>query len=87
MSVTIRLPRVLADVANASRLLDADGTTVEESLHNLFETNPGLRNHLLDESGGIRPHVSVFVDGEQGALDTAVNEGSDIVVLQAVSGG
>ena len=87
MSVTVRLPRVLADTANSGRLITAEGSDVKLVLDSLFEGQPGLRNHILDEAGSIRPHVSVFVDGDQADLATAVDDNSAVVILQAVSGG
>jgi hypothetical protein len=56
-------------------------------LGELFRREPGVRNHIVDESGAIRPHVSVFVDGVQAGLDTPVRPDSQVRVLQAVSGG
>ncbi|MFZ0012765.1 MAG: MoaD/ThiS family protein [Acidimicrobiia bacterium] len=87
MTAMVRLPRILSDAANTDTRLQVDGDTVESSLSDLFRREPGLRNHLLDESGAIRPHVSIFVDGSQAALDTDVRDGSEIRVLHAVSGG
>lgn len=63
------------------------GSTVQEVLDGLFELEPGLRSHLVDETGRIRRHVSIFVDGSQAASDTPVGEESSIMVLHAVSGG
>jgi hypothetical protein len=87
MTAVVRLPRILSDAANTDTRLPVDGDTVESSLIDLFQREPGLRNHLLDESGAIRPHVSIFVDGSQAELDTDVRAGSEIRVLHAVSGG
>lgn len=63
------------------------GETVREALDSLFEKEPGLRTHLVDEKGEIRPHVSVFVDGVQAKLETPIRRGADLRVLHAVSGG
>lgn len=87
MTATLRLPRVLATTANTSLVHSLQGETVEMVLASLFESEPGLRGHILDETGAIRPHVSVFVDRYQAELGTAVGEGAEIQVLQAVSGG
>ncbi|MCI0425533.1 MAG: MoaD/ThiS family protein [Actinobacteria bacterium] len=87
MTSTVRLPRVLAMTANTDLRHVVNGDTVETALESLFGRQPGLRSHLLDETGEIRPHVSVFVDGRQAALVTPVTDGSEIYVLQAVSGG
>lgn len=87
MSARLRLPRVLADIANVDRYVQVDGSSVETVLASLFASHPGLRNHIISESGAVRDHVSVFVDGRQAGLASEVVEGSEIVVLQAVSGG
>lgn len=84
---TIRLPRLLAETANTGTAHSVSGSTVAEALDDLFEELPGLRNHLLDETGAIRPHVSVFVDSRQADLSTEVSEDADVRVLHAVSGG
>lgn len=83
----LRLPRLLVHSVEAGLDHEVRGSTLHEALDDLFRSEPGLRSHLLDESGAIRPHVSIFVDGERGSLETAVGESSQIRVLQAVSGG
>jgi hypothetical protein len=87
MSVTVRLPRVLAQAVTTGLRHQAEGDTLGEVLESLFTREPGLRNHVLDESGKIRPHVIVFVDAARAGLDTAVGPESEVQVLQAVSGG
>ena len=87
MSPTVRLPRMLSDAVKSDLRHDVAGTTVADALGDLFEAQPGLRNHILDDSGAIRPHVSVFVDGRQSSLDDSVDTNSEIRVLHAVSGG
>lgn len=87
MTVRVRLPRMLSETVNVEQTHLVEGETVEAALHDLFSKVPGLRHHIIDESGEIRPHVSVFVDGTQAALGTNLDEGSEIRVLHAVSGG
>ena len=87
MSVTVRLPRVLASVVGVELVHHVEAGTVGEALSALSESQRALRHHLVDESGALRRHVSVFVDGTQADLETAVGEGAEIQVLQAVSGG
>ncbi len=83
----IRLPRLLEAAAKNGLRQMVTGSTLAEALDNLFVAEPALRNHLLDEVGRIRPHVLVFVDGKRASLGTGVHEQSELVVLQAVSGG
>lgn len=87
MSVTIRLPRVLAQAVTTGPRHQAEGDTLGAVLNSLFAGEPGLRNHLLDENGLIRPHVLIFVDAARADLETPVGPGSEVQVLQAVSGG
>jgi molybdopterin synthase sulfur carrier subunit len=87
MTAELRLPRLLAEIANTGPAHQVAGSTVAEALDDLFSHLPGLRNHVLGEGGAIRPHVSVFVDGRQADLDTAVGSGARIRILHAVSGG
>jgi len=84
---TIRLPRLLAETTNANVSHNVTGGTVAEAFDDLFSGLPGLRNHLLDETGALRPHVSVFVDGHQADLVSEVGGEADIRILHAVSGG
>lgn len=87
MTASLRLPRLLSETANTGSTHQVEGSNVQDALVNLFGNLPGLRHHILDETGSVRPHVSVFVDGYQADLDTMVGDGSEIRVLHAVSGG
>ncbi len=78
---------MLIETVGVGQLHDVDGRSVSEAMDDLFEREPGLRNHIVDESGAIRPHVSIFVDGVQADLGTDVGDDSEIRVLHAVSGG
>ena len=53
--------------------------------------HPALERRIRDEQGRLRRHVNVFVDGSNvrdlEALATPLPEGSEVVVLPAVSGG
>lgn len=87
MTARVRLPRMLSETVKTEASHEVVGVTVNEALADLFIRVPGLRNHIVDEAGSVRPHVSVFVDGVQADLDTPLQEGSEIRVLHAVSGG
>lgn len=84
---SVRLPRLLSETAGVDMVHAVAGGTVATAFDELFVRVPGLGNHILDEKGQIRPHVSVFVDGVQADLDTGVQPESEIRVLHAVSGG
>jgi molybdopterin synthase sulfur carrier subunit len=65
--------------------------TVAAALEALWALHPGLRDRVANEQGQIREHVNVFVGNENirytGGLSTPVPAGSEISILQAVSGG
>lgn len=87
MTASIRLPRMLAETVGTEMVYELEGATLADALADLFAQVPGLRNHILDEAGAVRPHVSVFVSGLQADMETIVEDGADIRVLHAVSGG
>jgi len=87
MTATVRLPRMLSQAVGTMPVHDVTGGDVAGVLDDLFSCVPGLRHHVTDEQGSIRPHVSVFVDGVQADLGTTVRDGAEIRILHAVSGG
>ena len=70
---------------------NVDGQTVRQALEAVFEKNPQARGYVLDDQGGVRPHMVVFVDGQQirdrQNLSDPVRENGEIYVAQALSGG
>lgn len=71
--------------------MDVNAANVSDTLDSLEEKFPGLKGYILDDQGRMRQHVNIFVDGElitdRETLSDAVNEGSDVYVMQALSGG
>lgn len=93
--VVVHLPGVLAAHTGGSRHLQVplsgEEPTVGAVLNALGERHPGVRQRVLDDQGGLRPHVNVFVGGEnvrllQG-LATPVLPADQLWVIPAVSGG
>lgn len=67
------------------------GTTVREALDAVFARHGALKGYVLDDQGGVRKHVVVFVDGtaiqDRQRLTDTVRPESEIFVMQALSGG
>lgn len=65
--------------------------TVAELLAKLEERHPGLRGYLVDDRGRLRKHVNVYVGSEmvkdREALSDEVDDGDDVYIFQALSGG
>ncbi len=91
MSAKVRIPTTLRSLAGGSSEVTVDGATVGEVLASLESTHPGFRERLLDDEGGLRRFVNVFVADDdvrflQG-LDTPVPEGETVAIIPAVAGG
>ena len=71
--------------------MDVDGATVGDALDAYFAVHPAVRSYILDEQGAVRRHVAVFADGSQitdpTTLSDPVAPGSEVYVMQALSGG
>lgn len=70
---------------------EAQGATLREVLEAVFQQIPAARGYLLDDQGGLRKHMTIFIDGRQVSdrrgLSDAVADDSSIHVIQALSGG
>jgi molybdopterin synthase sulfur carrier subunit len=70
---------------------EAVGATVHQLLLDLERRLPGLRAYIVNETGALRKHVNVFVDGEfvadRAALSDHLSPDSTVHILQALSGG
>jgi sulfur-carrier protein len=74
-----------------SDVVHHDGISVAEVLALYFEANPGVRPYVLDDQGGVRRHVTVFVGdhtiSDRIRLSDIVGPGEEVFVMQALSGG
>jgi molybdopterin converting factor small subunit len=64
-----------------------EGATVVELVRALENRHPEVVGWILDERGAVRRHISVFVNGERGDGDSAVQPGDRVEVLPAITGG
>ena len=87
MTVAVKIPRALRELAGGRAVVEAEPGTVGGVLGGIA----GIRQRVLDDQGQVRVHVNLFVNGahirELNGLDTPVNDGDEVVILPAVSGG
>ena len=84
----IHLPSVLRPLFNdLPRHIDVEARTVGDAIARLDEQWPGLRDRLCEPGPALRTHIHVYVDGERGDLETAVEPRSRLDVIAAISGG
>ena len=71
--------------------LEVEGRTVDEVLEGVFSAHPEIRSYILEDRGGIRDHIIVFINGEpvqdRRSLSDPVPDGAEVYVMQALSGG
>lgn len=93
MGITVELPEVLLPYADGAPAvtLEARCRTVGDALGALAARHAGIVDRVVNERGEVRRHVNIFVDGDDirflHGLGTAVEEGSTLTILAAVSGG
>ena len=64
----------------------AEGATLDAVIWDLERRYPGFRVRIIDEQDRVRPHIKLFVAGEQTKrLDVPVT--GDVHILAALSGG
>ncbi|TLY51617.1 MAG: MoaD/ThiS family protein [Gammaproteobacteria bacterium] len=86
------LTRHLPDVSTPGEVaLQTHGATLTEALGEVFVRYPALRSYILDEHGGVRRHVAIFVDGialsDKAHPQAALTQSTEIYIMQALSGG
>ncbi len=91
----IILPGVLRELAEGlSELVvpvDGEPVPLRTVLDAAVGSRPRLAVRIRDETGALRRHVNVFVDGKDvrrlGGLDLAVRPGAVVHILPSVAGG
>ena len=91
MSVTLKLPTVLAKAAGGQTVHQAKGATVGAVVEDVAGRFPDLAPRLRNAKGEPYPYVIFYVDDEdirfQQGFETPVADGAEIVVVPAIAGG
>ena len=93
MAISVVLPHALTPYARGVGTLRIDEpcATVADALAAVAAHWPALTDRVLTEQGELRRHVNVFVGEESirfiDGLATAVEDGTTITIVPAVSGG
>lgn len=71
--------------------VEATGATVRDVLQAALAGNARALGYVLDDQGGLRKHMAIFVNGrlirDRAGLSDAVGADDSIYVMQALSGG
>jgi sulfur-carrier protein len=91
MAIEVRIPTILRTYTDGAKQVDGAGSTLGELLADLDSKHGGLRARLVDDGGGLRRFVNVYLNDEDvrflAGLDTPVKDGDTVTVLPAVAGG
>ena len=93
MKITFRTFATFREVIGAGEtaLILPPGATVGRLLENLCTAHPGLRAHVFDGAGQIKPYILILKNGRSvmslQQLDTVINEGDVVALFPPVAGG
>ncbi|MCC7416196.1 MAG: MoaD family protein [Acidobacteria bacterium] len=89
--VTVHVPAPLRDCCGGTTTLAISAGSVRGVLDELERRHPRLHWNVCDETGALRRHLNVFVNGanirDACGLETALAPGDTVTILTAVSGG
>ena len=91
MSVTVKIPTPLRKLTNGATSVDADGATIGAVVEALEAAYPGMKERLIDDEGGLRHFVNIYLNGEDvrylDGLGSPVGDKDELSIVPAVAGG
>ena len=91
MPKKVRIPTPLRKLTNNEEVVEVSAATIGEAIAELQKRFPGIKERLVDESGGIRRFVNVYVNEEDIRFlqnqETALKEGDEVSIIPAIAGG
>ncbi len=91
MSVSVRVPTILRTYTGGASEVAAEGTSLLEVLDSLDSAYPGIKGRIVDEQGGLRRFVNVYVGNDDvrflDGVQTLVADNAQVSVIPAVAGG
>jgi len=87
----LRIPTPLRAYTNGQSDVNVNGANISDALTDLTTQYPGLKPHLFNEGGDLRPFVNLFV-GENNikdlqGVDTPIKDGEKIMLIPSIAGG
>ncbi len=90
-NVTIRIPTPLRSFTGGADEIQVQGSTIEQALTALGEQHAGILDYVLDEAGGVRRFVNVYLGDRNIAtldgLGTSFEDSAVLSIVPAVAGG
>ncbi|GAB3991624.1 MoaD/ThiS family protein [Nocardioides marmoraquaticus] len=91
MAVSVRIPTILRSYTGGESEVGAEGATLAEVIDDLERHHAGIRARVLDDQGGLRRFVNVYVGNEDvrflDGLASPTPDGAQVSIIPAVAGG
>jgi molybdopterin synthase sulfur carrier subunit len=90
MNVVINIPQFLQHLANDTKVIKINGSTVGECLDGLVNKFPELKPWLFSKNGDMLEKINVFVNGESThpeGLAKPVKDGDELHIVYLIVGG
>jgi len=86
----VKLPSILQEFSGGIETLEVSGRTVSECLEKLEAQFPGMRESLLDRQGKLLRVFGIYLNADglhPVEMDTQLQDGDEIVILNFLMGG
>ena len=86
----MKLPPILQEFSGGIETLEVSGRTVSECLEKFEAQFPGMRESLLDRQGKLLRVFGIYLNADglhPVELDTQLQDGDEIVILNFLMGG
>ena len=90
MSITVHIPATLRPYTDGQQVIEGDGATFHDLLHDLDNRHPGLRNRVLTRDGNLHPFVRLHINNDARSMReprTELADGDTVTLQPAVDGG
>lgn len=84
----VLIPTALRSYTGGKAAEEVAGATAAAVIAELDRRHPGFRFRIVDEQGGLRPHIRISVNAEVIArLDAPLVPDDEVAIIMAFSGG
>jgi molybdopterin converting factor small subunit len=87
----IIVPTPLRAYTEGQKEVVVDGESVGAVILDLVNRYPGLKQHLFNDDGALRPYVNIFINQEDvrtlDGEETPVAEGDRLMIVPSIAGG
>jgi len=91
MPVKVRIPTPLRKLTHDEEIVHVNAATIGGAIAELQGLYPGIRERLIDDAGGVRRFVNIYVNEEDirflQNMDTALKDGDEVSIIPAIAGG